>query len=83
VGATKRSKSSNVVIKLGASPTRTGSRYLVTVPKQYVEILGWGKGDYLKAVIIEHEVEGKRCKGIFYFKVFLAPRLNNRFDVLT
>jgi bifunctional DNA-binding transcriptional regulator/antitoxin component of YhaV-PrlF toxin-antitoxin module len=70
VGATKRSRSSNVVIKLGASPTRTGSRYLVTVPKQYVEILGWSKGDYLKVVIIEHEVEGKRYKGIFYFKVF-------------
>jgi hypothetical protein len=69
VGVTKRSRSSNVMIKLGASPTRTGSRYLVTVPKQYVETLGWSKGDYLKAIIIEHEVEGKRYKGVFYFKI--------------
>ncbi|MCC6055978.1 MAG: hypothetical protein LM583_04820 [Desulfurococcaceae archaeon] len=59
----------SVIVKLQTSKTRSGIRYVVTMPKQYVLSLNWGKGDYLKAVIIEYKIGDKTCKGVFYYKV--------------
>jgi hypothetical protein len=57
------------IVKLGASKTKTGLRYIVTVPKRYIEELKWNKGEYLGVSMIEYEIDGKRYKGVFYYKI--------------
>jgi hypothetical protein len=57
------------IVKLGVSKTKTGLRYIVTVPKRCIEELKWNKGEYLGVSMIEYEIDGKRYKGVFYYKI--------------
>lgn len=43
-------------------------QYLVTVPKHFVDKLGWSKGNALVARIVEIEVDGVKRKGVFYYR---------------
>jgi len=42
--------------------------YYVVVPSGFVEALGWKKGDILYSIVIDHSINGKTVKGVFYFK---------------
>ena len=42
--------------------------YNVALPKRFAEELGIKGGDILHVRIIEYEVDGKRVKGVFYYK---------------
>ena len=56
------------IIKLQRKDTRSQGgyhSYFVTIPKDYVEILGWEKGD--KLLLELKWVDGKR--GIFLYRV--------------
>jgi bifunctional DNA-binding transcriptional regulator/antitoxin component of YhaV-PrlF toxin-antitoxin module len=58
-----------LVVKVGVSKSKTGERYIVTIPKKLVKTLGWSKGDYLVAKVVEVDVSGRRMKGILYYKL--------------
>ncbi len=57
------------IIRLQRKDTKTIKgkyySYFVTIPKEYVEILGWEKGD--RIAIELRQVEGRR--GLFLYKI--------------
>jgi len=57
------------IIRLQRKDTKTPKgkyySYFVTIPKDYVEILGWEKGD--RIAIELKQVEGRR--GLFLYKI--------------
>mgnify|MGYP000094190042 CR=1 FL=1 len=42
--------------------------YYITLPKDFAKELSIRVGDYLHTRIIEVEVDGRRVRGIFYYK---------------
>ena len=57
------------VVKLQARKVGgRGVQYLVTVPKDFVEHLGWAKGDKLVAKIMELEINGTKRAALIYYK---------------
>jgi len=58
-----------VIVKLQASKSRNYVRYIVTMPKQYIQNLNWNKGDHLRAIIVEYKIGDKVYKGVFYYKI--------------
>ena len=45
------------MVKLQETETSWGKNYTITIPRKYVELVGWKKGDELKFTLIE----GKLC----------------------
>ncbi|MEM4481417.1 MAG: hypothetical protein QXK88_01425 [Desulfurococcaceae archaeon] len=57
------------VVKLQARKLKpSGTQYVATVPSILVKELGWEKGDFLIARVLELEIEGKRRKALIYYK---------------
>ena len=57
------------VVKLQARKVGgKGIQYLVTVPKDFVDRLGWDKGDKLVARIMELEINGAKRAVLIYYK---------------
>ena len=56
------------VVKLQARKYHGKDYYLISVPKDFIEILGWGKGEVLLSKIMEVEVDGVKRKVLIYYK---------------
>ena len=55
-------------VRLQKRDIRGIPNYSVTVPKSFVDKLGWSPGDELEPLLIEIELEGRRVIGILYYK---------------
>ncbi|MEM1690857.1 MAG: hypothetical protein QXF05_04760 [Thermofilaceae archaeon] len=57
------------VVRLQARKLKpSGTQYVVTIPSALVKELGWDKGDFLIARVIELEIEGKKRRALVYYK---------------
>jgi hypothetical protein len=57
------------VVKLQARKYKgKGDYYLLSVPKEFVELLGWGKGEALIVRIMDLEIDGVKRKALVYYK---------------
>jgi len=56
------------VVRLQARKVGKEDYYLVTVPKNLVEQLGWHKGEVLLARVLEVEVDGVRRRALVYYR---------------
>lgn len=57
------------VVRLQARRLKpSGTQYVVTVPSILIKELGWEKGDFLIAKVVELDIEGKKRKALLYFK---------------
>ena len=57
------------VVKLQARKYHgKGDYYLISVPKDFIEILGWNKGEVLLTRIMEVEIDGVKRKALIYYK---------------
>ncbi len=59
---------SEVAVKVVAKRSRDYVTYNVALPKRFAEELGYKGGDILHVRIIEATINGRKVKGIFYYK---------------
>jgi len=59
---------SEVAVRVVAKKSKGYVTYNVALPKRFAEELGYKGGDILHVRVIEYEVNGRRVKGIFYYK---------------
>lgn len=58
------------VVKLQARKTKAKEyiQYLLTVPRGFIKVLGWSKGDPLIAKVMETTINGRKRKVLVYYK---------------
>lgn len=56
------------IVKLQARRVKGTIHHSITIPKDFIEKLGWSKGNILAVKIIKYKVNGEEYEGLFIFK---------------